>query len=129
MRLFRGMLMSVAMVGLLACSDSNEPGDGDGDGDGGGDTINATYTLATVDGEDASEFDASGELDFNSDGTATFTFDLPGDENDVTVEGDYEIDGDDVTFSNEDGEMTGVFSDNRNTLTVDDDGTELVFEK
>lgn len=145
MRLFRGMLMSVAVVGLLACGGDkdNDGDDGDGPtGPGGGGsttTLSGTYDLKSFAGEDVPFEDPEsgvtldgGSAQFETDGDVTIRFNFDG-QPDESFTGTYERDGNSVTIEvDDDGDtaiVEGTLSNSGNRLTVDFAGFELVYEK
>jgi hypothetical protein len=141
MRFFRGMLAAAAVVGLAACGDDDGNG---GVGPGDGDRIDATYDLASVDGDDVpatfpfsdgeTTFDLtfeSGSVDLDDDGTftATLTVSIEGDDERFDSSGTYEIADGQIELTDDTGSVTGSIDGDSITYTDSDFDVELVFER
>ncbi|HEU4699057.1 MAG TPA: hypothetical protein VFS40_07755 [Gemmatimonadales bacterium] len=137
MRFFRGIIASMAVVGVLACGgDKTGPDEGSG---GTGTTLSGTYKLKSVAGqslpiedpESGSSLD-SGSAAFTTDGNVTVKFNFTG-EADESYTGTYVRNDADVTVTLDDAgetfELPGTVSNNGNRITIDLGGAPLVFEK
>ena len=119
-------LVAAIGVGAAGCGD-----DDNGSGPG---SVAGTYTLRTVNGQSL-PFNfglgfalESGYVDLEEDGEFELSLDFSDDDFDELVFGEWERDGNEITFVSDDGEsLTATLSGN--TITYSERGFTLLFRK